>query len=62
MAFTNNPKQFGAENPQLPSFQRPGSYAIILNEQNQLAIMRSQRGSLFLPGGGIEKEESKEEA
>lgn len=62
MPFTTTPKQFGQANPQFPSYERPGSYAIILNQKHQLAVMRSQRGSLFLPGGGIENDESREDA
>ncbi|MCI5084254.1 MAG: NUDIX domain-containing protein [Saprospiraceae bacterium] len=62
MAFSKQPLQLGKPNPSLSSYERPGSYAIIFDEHGRLAIMRSKRGSIFLPGGGIEANETKEEA
>ncbi len=39
---------------------RPAAYAVILNERLEVAVVRS-RGMLFLPGGGIEEGEAREE-
>jgi 8-oxo-dGTP diphosphatase len=40
---------------------RPGSYALLFNEQGQIAVMETPRGG-FLPGGGAEAGETPEEA
>ncbi len=40
--------------------QRPGAYGILANDRNLLAIVKTSRG-YFLPGGGIEANESEEE-
>lgn len=37
---------------------RPAAYAFIVNEAGELAVMRTDWGGHFLPGGGIEGEES----
>ena len=37
--------------------KRPGAYAIMPNDQGLLAIIKTNKG-YFLPGGGIEKDES----
>lgn len=39
---------------------RPAVYAVIMNERFEVAVVRS-RGMLFLPGGGIEEGEAREE-
>ncbi len=39
---------------------RPAVYAVIMNERHEVAVVRS-RGMLFLPGGGIEEGETREE-
>jgi 8-oxo-dGTP diphosphatase len=40
---------------------RPGSYALLFNEQGQIAVMETPNGG-FLPGGGAEAGETPEEA
>jgi 8-oxo-dGTP diphosphatase len=40
---------------------RPSAYALLRDEEGRVAIVRSARG-WFLPGGGIERGESPEEA
>ncbi len=40
---------------------RPSAYALIRNEHQEFAIVRTGRG-LFLPGGGIEPDETPEQA
>src|ERR1044071_7251963 len=40
---------------------RPGAYAIVHNDAAQVAVIRTPAG-LYLPGGGIEGDESPEEA
>lgn len=37
--------------------ERPGSYALVVNERSELAIVETPNG-VFLPGGGLEKHES----
>jgi len=46
-------------NPGKAYTKRPGAYAIMLGNQNLLAIIKTSKG-YFLPGGGIEKDESEE--
>jgi len=41
-------------------FKRPGAYAIIKNVDNLIAVIKTEKG-FFLPGGGIENEESPDE-
>ena len=40
---------------------RPGAYAVILGVGNQVAVLRTRRGD-FLPGGGVEANESLDDA
>lgn len=40
---------------------RPGAYALLVDEQGRVAIVR-ESGAYFLPGGGIEPGETPEEA
>jgi len=40
--------------------KRPGAYGIICNDDDLIAIIKTEAG-YFLPGGGIENEESPEE-
>jgi len=42
--------------------KRPGAYAIIENDKNEIAIVRNNDSELFYFGGGIEKGESSIEA
>lgn len=39
---------------------RPGSYAIISNEEGEIALVRTSTG-YFLPGGGVESDETHHE-
>ncbi len=54
-------KQFGEKRDGYTYTERPGAYAIICNVQKQVAIVETPTG-FFLPGGGIEKGESPEQA
>lgn len=49
---------FGEKLPGQQYTDRKGAYAIILNEKNEVATIKLPHG-YFLPGGGIEGEESK---
>ncbi|WP_226641295.1 NUDIX domain-containing protein [Mesobacillus subterraneus] len=40
---------------------RPGVYGIILIEENLVALIETDDGKCFLPGGGMEESESHEE-
>ena len=53
-------RQFGPE-PQEACIERPGAYAVIVDERWRVAVVRVPDG-VYLPGGGIEGEESPEEA
>jgi ADP-ribose pyrophosphatase YjhB (NUDIX family) len=52
--------EFGKSKPRQDYQLRPGAYAVISGRQG-LALVRTP-GGLFLPGGGVEKRESLEEA
>ena len=52
---------FGNHNPDLPYRRRAGAYAVIFDERGKFAAVRGIT-KLFLPGGGIEPNESLEEA
>ncbi len=54
-------KQFGEKREGYTYTDRPGAYAIIFNAQKQIAIVETPTG-FFLPGGGIERGESPEQA
>jgi 8-oxo-dGTP diphosphatase len=47
--------------PDCPYVIRPSAYALVRNERNQVAVVRTSAGC-FLPGGGIEDGESPEQA
>lgn len=49
---------FGEPDPSLPLVERPGSYAVIRDEDGRVAAVRSQRGRLHLPGGGADPGET----
>lgn len=51
---------FGEKQDGKEYIHRPAVYAVIVNEQQEVAVVRS-RGMLLLPGGGMEKDESREE-
>ncbi|MEG1503184.1 MAG: NUDIX domain-containing protein [Enterococcus sp.] len=41
---------------------RYAAYAILINDEQQIALVQAPNGAYFLPGGEIEGEETKEEA
>ena len=41
---------------------RYAAYAILMNEESQIALVQAPNGAYFLPGGEIEGKETKEEA
>ncbi len=53
--------QFGEKREGYTYTDRPGAYAIIFNTKIEIAIVETPTG-FFLPGGGIEKGESPEQA
>ncbi len=54
-------KQFGDQRTGYTYIDRPGAYAIIFNPEKEIAVVETPTG-FFLPGGGIEKGESPEQA
>jgi 8-oxo-dGTP diphosphatase len=52
---------FGEPLPGRTHVRRPSAYALVKNEHEEFAIVRTRRG-LFLPGGGIERGETAEQA
>jgi 8-oxo-dGTP pyrophosphatase MutT (NUDIX family) len=52
---------FGGREDDDPYAVRPCAYAIVVNEHGQIAVVRSGEG-VFLPGGGMDAEESPEQA
>jgi 8-oxo-dGTP diphosphatase len=48
--------QFGEKINDLPYTDRPGAYAVIFNERQEVAVMKTPRG-FFLPGGGTDGED-----
>jgi 8-oxo-dGTP diphosphatase len=52
---------FGEPLPGRTVIPRPSAYALVKNEHEEFAIVRTRRG-LFLPGGGIERGETAETA
>ena len=53
-------KIFGRELKDKEYRERPAVYAIIFNEDNNVAVIKTSTG-YFLPGGGIEKNEDREQ-
>lgn len=54
--------KFGEQADGIDYSIRKGVYAVIFNEQrNELATVQLTRGPFFLPGGGLEENESPEE-
>jgi 8-oxo-dGTP diphosphatase len=50
---------FGVKEEGKEYIRRPGVYAIIFNEQrNKIAVIKTDDGKYFLPGGGIENNET----
>jgi 8-oxo-dGTP diphosphatase len=56
---SDQPREFGDRVEGQHYQSRPGSYAVILGDRNQVAVMRTNQG-YFLPGGGAEPGESPE--
>jgi 8-oxo-dGTP diphosphatase len=54
--LNNTTPQFGTLEEGTESTPRPGAYAIILDEQDRVAVVEV-RGKYFLPGGAIEVHE-----
>jgi len=52
---------FGEPRARYPVIHRPSAYALVRNSRGAFAIVRSPRG-YFLPGGGIESQETPEQA
>jgi len=52
---------FGSRRDGCPYIHRPSAYALITNDLDEIAVMRTPRG-YFLPGGGVENGESPEMA
>jgi len=52
---------FGERLPGRTVVPRPSAYGLVQNEHQEFAIVHTRRG-LFLPGGGIERWESAEDA
>lgn len=52
---------FGVQEDGISYRLRPGAYAVIYNRQGEICLVRVPSG-YALPGGGIEKEENREEA
>jgi 8-oxo-dGTP diphosphatase len=53
---------FGERLPGRIYVERPSAYAVIADEYGRLAVVRTERGRCFLPGGGIDAGESAEQA
>lgn len=54
------PQTFGTFSQDIEYENRPAAYAVILNSEGKIAVVKAKRG-LFLPGGGSEPLESPEE-
>src|SRR5262245_1795006 len=54
-------RHFGSSSALQRCIIRPSAYALVLNDAGLLAVVRSKNGT-FLPGGGIDKNESAEQA
>lgn len=52
--------QINQPNPAIHYTSRPGAYGLIMNEVGSIAIVKTSTG-YFLPGGGIEGNESEED-
>lgn len=53
-------QKFGSFNPKVEYRRRPGAYAVIFDEHGRFASVKAEKG-FFLPGGGIEAGESRED-
>lgn len=59
--YMNDPiPQFG-ELPSEPTIERPSTYAVVFNDNNQILAIEVN-GEYHLPGGGIDKDESPRQA
>lgn len=52
--------QINQPDPAIIYTSRPGAYGLIMNEAGSIAIIKTSKG-YFLPGGGIEANESEED-
>lgn len=52
---------FGRADPALPVRNRPGAYAVILDEDERVFVMLTPKG-YYLPGGGVDPGETHREA
>lgn len=52
---------FGKKEADISYKWRPGVYGLIFNEKNQIALIRTDEGKYFLPGGGMEDYETHQE-
>ncbi|CAM3730851.1 NUDIX domain-containing protein [Mesobacillus thioparans] len=52
---------FGKKEADIYYKWRPGVYGLILDDRNQIALIRTDEGMYFLPGGGLEDGETHEE-
>jgi 8-oxo-dGTP diphosphatase len=53
---------FGVRDDSLPQKTRPCAYVVAINAEGLIAAVRETSGRIFLPGGGIEPNESPVEA
>ncbi len=52
---------FGEKENDIDYILREGVYAIIQNDKNEIALVKTPRG-YFLPGGGVKAKESHDQA
>jgi 8-oxo-dGTP diphosphatase len=50
-------KEFGEKTEGIQYKERKAVYALIVNENDEIAVIKTERG-YFLPGGGLEKNET----
>jgi 8-oxo-dGTP diphosphatase len=53
--------EFGTKQDGIDYIERPGVYAVIENNERQIAVIKTRNG-YFLPGGGIDTQESDADA
>lgn len=53
---------FGVKEAEKDYQARYAAYAILMNEDEKIALIQAPNGAYFLPGGEIEGNETKEEA
>ena len=55
-------RQYGRKIQGVSYLERPGAYALIVNDKNEVAMLVDVDGKYHLPGGGIQDNESPQEA